>query len=85
MKATTRLGITLGDPSGIGPEIVAVALATMPAEWRRRVTVYGAVAPLTRGAKAMGVTATGNSKKIAEHKAAELFLIAQKVWKESSR
>ena len=29
------------------------------------------------------VSATGSSKKIAEHKAAELFLIAQKVWKES--
>jgi len=28
------------------------------------------------------LTATGPSKKIAEHKAAELFLIRQKVWKE---
>lgn len=29
------------------------------------------------------LSATGPSKKIAEHKAAELFLIAQKVWKET--
>lgn len=29
------------------------------------------------------LSATGPSKKIAEHKAAELFLIAQQVWKES--
>jgi ribonuclease-3 len=29
------------------------------------------------------LSATGPSKKIAEHKAAELFLIAQKVWKEA--
>jgi len=28
------------------------------------------------------LSATGPSKKIAEHKAAELFLVAQKVWKE---
>jgi ribonuclease-3 len=31
------------------------------------------------------LSATGPSKKIAEHKAAELFLIAQKVWKEATR
>jgi ribonuclease-3 len=30
------------------------------------------------------LSATGPSKKIAEHKAAELFLIAQKVWKETT-
>lgn len=29
------------------------------------------------------IEATGPSKKIAEHRAAELFLVAQKVWKES--
>jgi 4-hydroxythreonine-4-phosphate dehydrogenase len=52
----TSLGITLGDPSGIGPEIVASALATMPAEWCDRVIVYGDRAPLERGARAMHVT-----------------------------
>lgn len=31
------------------------------------------------------LSATGPSKKIAEHKAAELFLIAQQVWKEATR
>ncbi len=56
MQATPRLGITLGDPSGIGPEIVAATLAAMPGELRRRVTVYGDPEPLARGAKAMGVT-----------------------------
>jgi 4-hydroxythreonine-4-phosphate dehydrogenase len=50
------LGITLGDPSGIGPEIVAAALAAMPHDWRKRVIVYGDHGPLVRGAKAMGVT-----------------------------
>jgi 4-hydroxythreonine-4-phosphate dehydrogenase len=51
-----RLGITLGDPAGIGPEIVAAALAAMPEEWRKRVVVYGDHEPLARGAKAMNVT-----------------------------
>lgn len=56
MAQVTRLGITLGDPAGIGPEIVASALATMPAEWRERVIVYGDREPLERGARAMNVT-----------------------------
>jgi 4-hydroxythreonine-4-phosphate dehydrogenase len=55
VNAVTRLGITLGDPSGIGPEIVAASLAAMPAEWRRRIVIYGDRVPLERGAKAMGV------------------------------
>ena len=56
MAQVTRLGITLGDPSGIGPEIVASALATMPHEWRDLVIVYGDRGPLERGAHAMKVT-----------------------------
>ena len=56
MAQVTRLGITLGDPSGIGPEIVASALATMPDEWCDRVIVYGDREPLERGARAMHVT-----------------------------
>jgi len=50
------LGVTLGDPAGIGPEIVAAALAAAPAEWRERITVYGDRAPLERGARAVGVS-----------------------------
>jgi 4-hydroxythreonine-4-phosphate dehydrogenase len=56
----TRLGITLGDPSGIGPEIVASALSAVPREWRDRVIVYGDRGPLERGARAMGVTLPPN-------------------------
>jgi 4-hydroxythreonine-4-phosphate dehydrogenase len=52
----TRLGITIGDPTGIGPEIVAAALQTAPVEWRPRIIVYGDRAPLERGARAMGVS-----------------------------
>jgi len=56
VKAVTRLGITLGDPAGIGPEIVAATLAAMPEAWRHRVIVYGDRAPLEQGARAMKVT-----------------------------
>ena len=32
-----RLGITMGDPSGIGPEVTAKALAALPAGERSRI------------------------------------------------
>jgi 4-hydroxythreonine-4-phosphate dehydrogenase len=50
-----RIGVTLGDPAGIGPEIVAAALASAPEAWRRRIVVYGDRAPIERGARAMKV------------------------------
>jgi 4-hydroxythreonine-4-phosphate dehydrogenase len=51
----TRIGITLGDPAGIGPEIVAATLAAAPGEWRERLVVYGDRGPLELGARALGV------------------------------
>ena len=36
-----KLGITLGDPSGIGPEIVAKALCALSAEQLSRIVVFG--------------------------------------------
>jgi 4-hydroxythreonine-4-phosphate dehydrogenase len=50
------LGITLGDPAGIGPEIVAAALAAAPREWLAQTIVYGDRGPLERGARTAGVT-----------------------------
>lgn len=55
MGTVTKVGITLGDPAGIGPEIVAAALAAAPVEWRERWVVYGDREPLERGARAVGV------------------------------
>ncbi len=55
MKAVTKLGITLGDPAGIGPEIVAAALSAAPREWRERIVVYGDREPLERAAKSLGI------------------------------
>jgi 4-hydroxythreonine-4-phosphate dehydrogenase len=54
-SAAPRLGVTLGDPSGIGPEIVAAALARVPA-LQTRCVVYGHRALLERGARTVGVT-----------------------------
>jgi 4-hydroxythreonine-4-phosphate dehydrogenase len=55
VEAITRLAITLGDPAGIGPEIVAATLAAAPEAVRRRIVVYGDRDPLERGARAIGV------------------------------
>jgi len=62
----TRLGITLGDPTGIGPEIVAAALQAAPAEWRPRIVVYGDRAPLERGARAIGVSLPADLEIVGE-------------------
>lgn len=50
------IGITLGDPAGIGPEVVAAALAQVDDATRRETIVFGDAAVLARGARAMGVT-----------------------------
>ena len=56
MGHTDRIGITLGDPSGIGPEIVARALAEAAPELRRRLLVFGNRSVLARGAEHAGAT-----------------------------
>jgi 4-hydroxythreonine-4-phosphate dehydrogenase len=60
MDPITRLGITLGDPAGIGPEILAATLAAAPHDLRRRIIVYGDRAPIERGARAVGVALPGD-------------------------
>lgn len=52
---TARVGITLGDPAGIGPEIVAAALHAAPREWRDRIIVYGDRGPLERAAATLKI------------------------------
>jgi 4-hydroxythreonine-4-phosphate dehydrogenase len=56
VDGVTKLGITLGDPAGIGPEIVAAAVHAATPAWRDRLVVYGDRGPLERGASAIGVT-----------------------------
>ncbi len=50
------IGVTLGDPAGIGPEVTAWALANSAESLRREVIVFGDADVLARGAAAMGVT-----------------------------
>jgi len=52
----TSIAITLGDPAGIGPEIVAIALAELASAEARRVVVYGHRAFLERAAASRRVT-----------------------------
>jgi 4-hydroxythreonine-4-phosphate dehydrogenase len=41
MRAISRIGITMGDPAGIGPEVICKALAIMPDEERAATLVIG--------------------------------------------
>jgi len=56
VDAVTTVGITVGDPAGIGPEIVAAALHAAPAEWLERIIVYGDRGPLERAARSLAIT-----------------------------
>lgn len=53
------IGITLGDPAGIGPEVTSWALAHAPPEVLQHVIVFGDPDVLARGAAAMGVSCAG--------------------------
>ena len=52
--ALPRLAITLGDPNGIGPEIVLKALQAAPA-WRSQVTLFGPPDVLAATAQSLGL------------------------------
>jgi 4-hydroxythreonine-4-phosphate dehydrogenase len=55
VPASPALAITLGDPTGIGPEVVAGALAAQTDTVLRRIRVHGDPEVLERAARAMGV------------------------------
>lgn len=48
MIGTYRLGITMGDPAGVGPEIICMALASMPPAGRAIHWVFGNAEVLRR-------------------------------------
>src|SRR5262245_5910692 len=56
---TSRIGITLGDPSGIGPEIAAAAIADLPAEQRRRLMIFCDLPVLARAFAQRGEAVPG--------------------------
>lgn len=49
------IGITMGDPAGVGPEISVKALAEMSAEDRKRTRIYGNKATLQNALAACGL------------------------------
>ena len=50
-STTWSLGITMGDPAGIGPEIILKSLSSMP---RRRCRVFGSLAVFEREQRRLG-------------------------------
>jgi len=56
-----KIGITLGDPAGVGPEIIVKSLAAMSVEERRDIVVFGTTAALEAAARITGAAlAFGN-------------------------
>jgi 4-hydroxythreonine-4-phosphate dehydrogenase/1,2-dihydroxy-3,5-cyclohexadiene-1,4-dicarboxylate dehydrogenase len=52
---TKRIALSLGDPNGIGPEIVLKALEALAGDERLHVTVFGPAEVLRRAAKVTGL------------------------------
>lgn len=51
-----QIGITMGDPSGVGPEVICKALAALPASERQEITVIGCADTMRRAAHVCGLT-----------------------------
>ncbi|HXV07712.1 MAG TPA: 4-hydroxythreonine-4-phosphate dehydrogenase PdxA, partial [Burkholderiales bacterium] len=54
MAASAKIGITMGDPSGIGPEIIVKALKEMAPEQRSATAVIGNLDILKRADRLVG-------------------------------
>lgn len=52
---SSSIGITMGDPCGVGPEISVRALADMPPEERAATRIYGNLATLEAARTALGI------------------------------
>jgi 4-hydroxythreonine-4-phosphate dehydrogenase len=63
-RATPVVGISVGDPAGIGPELVAHALANAPS--RVRLRVFGDRALLERAASVLGIALPWDSFTLDE-------------------
>ncbi len=55
MHATKKIGITLGDPSGIGPEVVVSTLARLSAQQRKNTIIFGNNWLLARASRLLDV------------------------------
>lgn len=54
LQCGMRVGITIGDPAGIGPEITVAAVAALPLLQQQQITIFGDREPLERAAAALG-------------------------------
>jgi 4-phospho-D-threonate 3-dehydrogenase / 4-phospho-D-erythronate 3-dehydrogenase len=50
------IGITMGDPAGVGPEVICKAIAALPVDERRGIVVIGDKESLERAATVCGVS-----------------------------
>lgn len=66
-KPHVRLGVTMGDPAGVGPEVICKALAEMPAGERASVLVIGSIPVLRRAAGVAGADLSFHSGSGAPH------------------
>ena len=56
--ASRPVAITMGDPAGVGPEVIMAALSALPTEERRDIVVVGSRAVLERAGKVVGSALT---------------------------
>jgi 4-hydroxythreonine-4-phosphate dehydrogenase len=56
MTAQTLIGITMGDPAGVGPEIIVKSFAAMPAQARAGFRIYGNLDSLEQAQRQLGTS-----------------------------
>ncbi len=79
MTTLSTIGITMGDPSGVGPEIIVKTLAEMPAAQRSATAVIGNIDLLRRADKLLNAGLTYvDSLKEAKNGAVPAFHVATK-------
>ena len=76
------IGITMGDPAGVGPEISVRALADMTAEDRARTMIYGNLVTL-EAAKAAGARINPPDGELAQAKTV-LLAVKPQLWREAA-
>jgi 4-phospho-D-threonate 3-dehydrogenase / 4-phospho-D-erythronate 3-dehydrogenase len=54
--SSVNIGITMGDPAGVGPEVICKSIAALPAVEREGIVVIGDKETLLRAASVCGVT-----------------------------
>ncbi len=72
------IAISMGDPLGIGPEVIARALSEKPLRERARFIIFGSARPMQAAAKACAITPFWD-----DHENAGVQLIESSTWKRS--